>query len=249
MRTYIKMMLGAPIINVEVKNEHLDYAIEDSVQIMQKYNYGDGSYTEYLIFTTSAGQSTYDVMNDPTLSASFENVSQIVDFNISFGADGINTLFSPTHILLQENNLSNGLFGMRMGSGNFVPGLELASYQTAMMYIQQIQDTLGKKYSVDWIPHREVLVVTPTPRESMTGVLEVYKKEKIENLLNDNLVKALAIAKTKIIWGGILRKTIITLPGGGTVSGNEIMQEGREDEKDIIEQIKLESEPAGFFIG
>ncbi|HON83922.1 MAG TPA: hypothetical protein PLI22_07330, partial [Caldisericia bacterium] len=115
-------MLGAPIINVEVKNEHLDYAIEDSVQIMQKYNYGDGSYTEYLIFTTSAGQSTYDVMNDPTLSASFENVSQIVDFNISFGADGINTLFSPTHILLQENNLSNGLFGMRMGSGNFVPG-------------------------------------------------------------------------------------------------------------------------------
>lgn len=242
-------MLGAPIINIEVSNYQLDQIIEDTVQIMQKYNYGDGSYTDYIVFTTSAGQSTYNVMNDPYLSASFVDVSQIIDFNVSFGADGINTLFSPTHILLQENNSSNGLFGLRMGSGNYTPGLELASYQTAMMYIQQIHDTLGKHYSVDWISQRETLVVTPAPRESLTGVLEVYKKEKIENLLNDNLVKALSIAKTKIVWGGILRKTIMTLPGGGTISGNEILQEGKEEERDIIEQIKLESEQPIFFIG
>lgn len=244
MRNYIKMMLGAPIINIEVANAQLDQVIEDSIQEFQKYNYGEGQYLDYAIFTASAGQTTYNFFEDPVLSASWENVSNVVNFEISFGINGINTLFSPTHILLMENGQANNMLGgSRLFGGQYTPGLELTSYKIAMMYLQDIQETLGKQYMVNWIPYSGTLVITPAPKENVTGILQLYRKEKIENLYNDNLVKRLCIAKTKILWGNILRKYNMTMPGGGTINADQIRQEGFDEETDILEQIRLESEP------
>jgi len=249
MRNYIKTMLGSPIINIEVTTEQLNQVIEDSVQVMQKYNYGDGLYLDYVAFTTSANVGTYEVMSDPNLSASFVDVAQVFDISYSFGVDGINTLFSPTHILLQENNNGQGMFGSRFLTGNFTPGLEITTYQVAMMYLQEIRDKLGKMYCVNWIPGRGALMITPTPTESVTGLLHLYKREAAVNLYNDNLVKSLCLAKTKIVWGGNIRKYAIQFPGGGTALGSDILSEGREEESIIIDQIKGESEPTDFYFG
>jgi hypothetical protein len=242
-------MLGAPTINVEVTNSQLDQIIEDSVQLMQKWNSGDGNYLDYIVFTTSAGVSVYDFANDPALSATYVDVLNVVDLNLSFGIDGINTLFSPSHILLQENGSANSLLGSRIVTGNYQPGLELTSYQTAMMYLQDIQMLLGKNYQVNWIPNSMKLVVTPTPMEVMSGLLRVYKKETAENLYNDELVKNICLAKTKILWGGALRKYAIQMPGGGTVLGSELVQEGKDELDYYRTEIRLESEPIDIFIG
>lgn len=244
MRTYIKMMLGGGIVNVEMKNEVLNQIIEDSIQEFQKYNYGEGQYLDYVIFTASAGQTTYNFFEDPVLSASWEDISNVVNFEISFGINGINTLFSPTHILLMENGQANNMLGgSRLFGGQYTPGLELTSYKIAMMYLQDIQETLGKQYMVNWIPYRGTLVITPAPKENVTGILQLYRKEKIENLLNDNLVKKLCVAKTKIVWGQLLRKYNMSMPGGGTINGDLLHQEGVDEEEKILEQIRLESEP------
>jgi hypothetical protein len=251
MRNYIKLMLGAPVINIEVTNAQLDQVIEDSVQQFHKYDYGTGQYLDYFIFTTSAGQTYYNMYEDPATSATWATVSNIVDLHISFGVNGINTLFSPTHILLMENGQANNVLGgSKLFTGNVTPGLEMTSYQIAMMYLTELKERLGKMYTVNWIPARGTLMITPTPRETVTGVLQLYRRETIENLYNDDLVKRLCLAKTKIVWGGILRKYSMTLPGGGTITGTEIREEGREEEREILELIRLESEqPSEVFIG
>lgn len=46
---------------------------------------------------------------------------------------------------------------------------------------------------------------------------------------------------------GIDGKT--TIPGGGTMTGNELTQEGREDEKEVMSDIKSETEPPIFMVG
>jgi hypothetical protein len=59
MRTYIKTMLGDPVITVELANSQLDQIIEDTVQIFQDYHTGEGNYMDYIGFTISDGVSAY----------------------------------------------------------------------------------------------------------------------------------------------------------------------------------------------
>jgi len=250
MRTYIKQELGNPVVNVEVDNDQIDQAIEKAVQVMNRYNYGEGSFLDYAVFTTTAGQAYYSLGSSPDVSGSYSDVQDIIDFGLSFGQEGVNTLFTPTHILLQEMQTNQGLFGTEVNwSGYITPGLELTSYQIAMMYLQEIQETLGKLYTVNWLPGRRVLHITPTPTTSLMGVLYVYRRETAENLYNNILVKNLATAYVKEMWGNHLRKHQMTLPGGGTNAGSEIRQEAKEEIGEAIEAIRLESNPPDFFIG
>jgi len=154
--------------------------------------------------------------------------------------------------LLMENGQANNTLmgGSRLFTGSYTPGLELASYQIAMMYLTDIKEKLGKIYNVNWNPMSGLLMITPTPRENIVGVLQLYKREKIENLLNDNLVKKLCLAKTKKLLGSILGRYNMQMPGGGSINYDVIHQEGIDEERDILEQIRLESEPPSeIFIG
>ena len=249
LRTYIKQELGNPVVNVEVDDLQINQSVEKAIQVMNKYNYGEGTFLDYAVFTTTAGQAYYELGTD-LLTTAFADIQDVIDFNISFGAGGINTLFTPTHILLQEMNGAGGQFGTSPNwAGYSTPGLELASYQIAMMYIQEIHEMLGKMYTVNWLPGRRVLHITPTPTQALTGVLQVYRRETAENLYNNILVKNLATAYVKQQWGSNLRKHQMTLPGGGSNAGNEIRQEAAEEIKDAIESIRFESNPIDFFVG
>lgn len=251
MRNYIKKMLGNPVINVEVDDDQFDQVIDDTIQIMNRYNYGDGSYLDYAIFTTTADQSEY------TLSANYGygDVEEMYDFYLSLGTNGstyngINSLFTPTHILLQEVQNHQGMFGTNpYNYGSVQPGLEMTSYQIAMMYLETINELIGKIYTVQWRSQRNVLHITPTPQAAYTGILAFYRRETAANLYNHVLVKKLAVAKAKILWGNHLRKYSIQMPGGGTINGSEIIQEGKEEEREAMESIRFESNPTDFFIG
>jgi hypothetical protein len=59
----------------------------------------------------------------------------------------------------------------------------------------------------------------------------VYKKQPIQNLYNNPLVKKLCVARVKKLWGLILGKYKIQIPGGGTSNGDSIHQEGVDEEK------------------
>ena len=125
----------------------------------------------------------------------------------------------------------------------------LTDYQIGMTYLQEISNMFGRKYNVDWRPNREVLKITPTPNSVMTGVLIIYRKETAEKLYNNILVKELAVARSMVLWGRILGKKNIPLPGGGTINGVEIKNEGYTLEKEIMERVKGEGSPIDFFIG
>ena len=49
MRNYIKMMLGSPVICIEISDEQLNYIIGDAVRYVQRYYYGMGNYRDYLV--------------------------------------------------------------------------------------------------------------------------------------------------------------------------------------------------------
>lgn len=231
--SYCRKMLGEPIINVEVHDWHIEQCIVDSVQLFQRHMHGEGAYADSVVFTFKAGQRTYPMP---------DNIIEVVQFAGSYGGD-INRLFTADHQILMETGI---LPSITRGSG----GMDLAGYDVAMNYLELYRDYFTKEFTVQYNVLRKELVVEPTPTVDVVGVLHLWKAERIENCVNHHMVKELMLAKVKQVWGGILGKYQIQLPGGGSIDGNTLKQEGREDQTRIIEEMVEEGSSAmPFYIG
>lgn len=241
MKNYIRSVCGEPVITVELADAQLERIIEDTVQYFQKYHSGEGNYKDFLAFTITQGTSAY--------STSGLNLAEVVDLDLSFGSDGINTLFSPTHSLLWRDWVLYGNYPGGNGyMGSQTTGMMLAGYEIASQYLEDIKDTFGSIYHGQFSEEREEVLIYPTPTEGGTALMTVYKKNTAENLYNNDMVKRLAVAEAKIQWGNNLNKYNMTLPHGGTINGEAILQQGKEEKEKIIEDIYLERENTCFFI-
>jgi hypothetical protein len=250
MKNYVLIQLGFPVINIEISNDQLEQAIIDAYQDFTRYNYDEGSYRDYFVLQTSAGQQDYAVSSvyDYRTSAALDNVQHIWDFSVSFGADGINTLFSPTHVLLYDQYVNQGGYPGGPGVAAGGAGLTLTNYMTAMVYLDMINEMFSKMYSVDYLPGREVIRITPTPTESVIGVLILWRREYMENLYNNPLVKKMAVARAGIRWCRNLLKFQGTMPDGLTINVDGLLADYKDQEKELLDRFFDESEPPDFQI-
>jgi hypothetical protein len=251
MTDYLKLSLGMPILNVEVTDKQFYQLIEDSIDVFHRYNYSDGSYLTNSCILLSAGfnqqplSSTYDLFTGQPLS----NIESLCDFNLSFGFDGINTLFSPQNILLyQEFQNGNFPYPTSTGKGGFAsPGMVLSNYQISMQYVEDINVMFGKMYTISLIWGQDLLQISPTPSQDLMGVLSFYKKQSANTIYNHPLFKKLTIGLAKQRWASNLTKYLGTLPDGLSIN-TDIYNQGTLEYKEALEDIKKESEPIAFFV-
>lgn len=241
---YCKKMLGRPVINVEVSDDQFEQIIEDSVQDFQRYTYGEATYRDVLILSLSAGTSAYQLD---------QSIDSILDIKLTFGSNGINDLFTAQHNLLYntwiQGNYPGGSGGGSNGPAGLGGSMTMANYDTAMIYLKEIEDHFQRKYTCDFNPNSYVLRVWPTPNVTSNAMLTIFKKEEAVNLYNNSLFKKLVVARSRIMWGNNIGKNIITLPGGGTTNGDAILAKGEKDEESALQNIKLETEPPIFMVG
>jgi hypothetical protein len=242
-RGYLKLTIGQPVINVEVADAQYDQLIEDAVQDFQRYTYGEAVYRDVLTISLSAGVSAYQLD---------ESIDSILDISLSFNNNGINDLFTPQHNLLY-NDWVNGNYPGGPGGTGGTAGLGgscvMGNYDVAMVYLKEIEDHFSRKYTCDFNPNSYIVRIWPTPNVDSLAMLTVYKKETAINLYNNPLLKKLARARVELLWGKILRKYSLTLPGGGGINAEGIINDAKADEEKAIESIRLETEPAIFMIG
>lgn len=244
MKHYVLTKLGSPVINIEVAEEQLEVEIEDAIQEFRRYNQEDGSYLQYATLNVMEGVSEYCL--------SGQDIEAAYDFKLTFGIDGINTLFAPTHMLLYNDWVAGGSYPGGPGAGRTMSNggsLVLTQYQVAMQYLAEIRQKFGKQYRAKWHRGREVLEIIPTPRSNMTGMIALWKREAAENLYNHPLVKRLSVARVKKVWGSNISKYSGTLPDGLTIDGTRIIQEAISEEEKVLNDLRLESEPPDFYIG
>ncbi len=242
MKEYVLTNLGHPVINVEVAEQQLEVVIYDTIQDMQRYMYGDGVDLVNTTLIVSAGVCEYYV-GDSGIEAAF-------DITLSTGMGGINTLFSPTHMLLYNDWVTNGNYpgGNGMGGFNFGTGA-LTSYEITGEYMAQANQMFGKQHTVKYDYGKQSLIITPTPMTYMTATLKLYRTTETTRLYNHPLVKKLAVARAQVLWGKQLGKYTVTMPDGSTMNGFEIMRDGKEDAEKWYEEMRNESEPIDFFVG
>lgn len=237
MRDYIKRQLGHPVICVEIANEQLDDIICDATKDMHRYLIGEASYKTYMAFQMTAGVSAYSISAD---------LEAVVDFDTIQGYGGINDLFTVEHNLLYNDLVGGRLLGT--GPDSSTGGI-LGNWNTQMMYLEEIRNEFSPLYNVQYSPLSKQLLVTPTPKQDIMGLLEVFKREDSALLYNHILFRRLVVARAKKLWGLHLKKYSLTLPGGGSINGSEIYSDGVTEEEKAFEAVQKEAAPAMFFVG
>ena len=253
MRQYVKTMLGYPAINIELPDNILNQVIEDACQNFARYNEGEGSYKDYVVFETSAGRNEYPVSGiwNPSTQSFIDNVQDVYDFSVAIGLDGINIMFTPSHILLHDQYVTQGAYpGGSMGAMGVNDGLTLTNYTIAQMYIKSISETFGKMFRVSYITGRDAIRVDPTPGDVYRGILILNRRAGDAELYNHPVVKRMCVGRSMQIWGGlVLDKYNGTLPDGLTINGAAIYERGTTMYDKAFDDCWKESNPPGFIVG
>jgi len=223
---YIRARLGHPVIDIELelaeKNGlgHTHLALQDTLDWFFRENQDEATYADWMALFLREGIIEYDVP---------EEVTDAIDAAPSFG-NGF-TPWTAFDVGAHESLVAT------TGWSQF----DLVTYTGAQRYIADVQKLVGIQYQVKLHAVAHKMVIYPTPRADRVAIVKVYRKANLSEIFNNILFRDLVIARTKVMWGEILSKDDVTLPGGGKVDGNTLLTNARTDQKEIEDQLYQES--------
>lgn len=242
LKTEIKALLGGGSVRVELKDEQIEIAIDIAVQTYRQRS--SGSVEEaWLHMTLEEGQSTY------TLPQEVQQVRKIYRRGHGQMGQTAGANLDPFSLAYANSYMLSAAKG---GGGG------LLTYELQ----HQMQETMGKMFG------REINFNYNHVTKQMTIHRDVHGQEDVllwayhfrpeENLHVDfqagPWIRDWALAECKIILGRV-RGKISSIPGpNGPISlnGDALVQEGKEDHKQLLEDMKRYTAggaPLGFLIG
>lgn len=179
----------------------------------------------------------YDIMD-------YRKVIDVVSFEEG-SSTGVNTLFSLENMLANQSFQSYSL-------GNY--GFDILSWHTVKDWIDTREKVFATRRDINFDSRTQYLRFFPQPKNTrFYGVLECYVERPLRDLVKEKWVYEYATAIAKIMWARILTKISgVTLPGGGTLNGGQILEEGLSEKKEL-EQFLIEGgygdfDPIGFLV-
>lgn len=242
LRSYIKQMLGSPVICVEISDQQMNYIIADTVKYIQKYYYRQGNYRDYLMLELQPGKTHYRIC---------DNLETVVDFQVSNWLGTINDLFTLPHNALYDtamNMNSSSIFRGACYGNSASYGDVLGNWNAALMWLEQAKMDFGESYQVRYNEKEKELSVWPTPQHPVRGLMEVYKRQKSSKIFNDIMFRRMVVARCGMIWTNALRKYTLAISGGGSLNADSLYSSYKEEWDDCREQIRLESPNGEFWI-
>lgn len=242
LRNYIKLMLGSPVICIEISDQQLDYIIGDALRYVHRYYFRRGHFRDYLIMELQPGKTHYKICQE---------LETVVDFQTSNWLGDINELFTLPHNALYDSVMSMNSSSIFRGScyGNSAGyGDMLGNWNASLMWLEQAKIDFGEAYQVRYNEAEKELSVWPTPRKPVRGIMEVYKRQRSIKVFNDIMFRKLVVAWAGQVWTNALRKYSLTIAGGGSLNADSLYSSYKEQYDWCLEQIRLESPPGEFWM-
>jgi hypothetical protein len=160
----------------------------------------------------------YDVMD-------YRKVIDVIKFEEG-SSTGVNTLFSVEQTMAQQSFHAFSL-------GNY--GFDMLSWHMVKDWIDNREKMFATRRDISFDQRTQYLVFYPQPKNTeFYGLLECYVERPLRDLVKEKWVLEYATALVKIMWGRSLTKiTGTSLLGGGTLNGEAVLSEGREDKKEL----------------
>jgi hypothetical protein len=78
--------------------------------------------------------------------------------------------------------------------------------------------------------------------------MEAYANIPQENLFNDDLFFKYIVGYSKVALGNMTGRYTFTLPGGVTINAGDLVSQGKEEIKEVEEEIKNQSSSSWFIM-
>ena len=246
-KSYIKMRLGAPVLEINVADEQMDVAINDAFQYFTERHHFNGTERGYLTFTV-----------DTAFKEHFKTYSTLPVEGEEDNPDAINFRVQNNYITLPDQVVGVVRVMQKKGrslGGGIVPGgmlfplllgglaggacgnqFSLVSYYAMQEYLALLEWMLfpPKAFNFNQRTHR--LIIDGDLREIATGAfmcIEVMLKpdpDLYPDVWNDLWLKDYATALVKQQWGRNLTKySQVQLPGGIVMNGDRILQDATQE--------------------
>lgn len=239
LKAWILRQLGFPLVTVELTSDQLDDAIDNATLIWTKYATLN---TRYLALDLSTYPNEdveegtpegFDLSEYRVAAVNAINTGEA--FGINGGGD---QLFG-----LGNSMLAGGSYPFFNSTGKGKGAGGWTTYQGVMEFIELSKRMMATEYDYIFNPTTGRLQLIPNPHTIPSYGYTCIKCEIVPpdyELYGNEYVKRFAIAYAKINLGIIRKKFInVTLPGGGQID-NSIGDEGKEELKHLIENIKLD---------
>jgi hypothetical protein len=160
----------------------------------------------------------YDVMD-------YRKVVDVIAFEEG-SSTGVNTLFSVEQTMAQQSYHAYSL-------GNY--GFDILSWHTVKDWLDTREKVFATRRDIYFDARTQYLRLIPQPKNTQFyGLITCYVERPLRDLVKEKWVLEYATAMCKIMWGRILTKIDgVTLPGGGTLNGGQVLSEGLEEKKEL----------------
>lgn len=238
LKEYCLKKLGAPVVEINVADEQVEDRLDDAFQFYREYHY-DAVELVYLKHQFTAEEITqqYVEMNDLVVG-----VNRILPFTArSRGLD----IFD-----IRYQILINDLYSLM--------STDLIYYSMVKTQLELINQLLVGQKFIRFNRHMNRLYLdmdwAADIREGEYIIIECYRildPETYTDVYDDMFLKRYATALIKRQWGTNLKKFEgVQLPGGVTLSGQQLYNEAEEEIQKIEDEIQSKFElPVDMFVG
>jgi hypothetical protein len=229
-KDYVLLMLGAPVISIELDQQQLDACVDLSLQVLE--DYAPREYFQFYVFLTSPGKSIYKM---PPEVGYIRGISykDVPTFNFSASDLGGAIPIEYFYPGGAYNSIQGGMIDpMQPIWGNMGEWVLYKQYE--QMYSNVASNTGGW----EWHGSYDQIKIYPIPMRSHSVIVHYIQKNKDWNRVTQAMQEG-AIAFAKIMLGRI-RSKIKNPPGpngGVQLDGDTILAEGLQEKKDWEERL------------
>jgi len=239
---YILRKLGSPAVNVELTNEHLDDAIEDTLEEFLPRAYS-GTLERYVQLQLIKDQQDYRLPDSVFAVLGVFN-NNIGDYTVS-----------STDMFSANQYIAADIFG-----GN-LKNVDLLTYTMTQQFIETMGLIFGKRITFDFNSNTRILHLHEPPKSNIFTVMHFYMflerdedpltQDELTNIYDNKWVKRMAVEMARYQWGvNLMKYNGTVLPNGMNLNAGGILDMAEKNKEKLMEELHNEwSLPTDFYIG
>lgn len=246
LKQYILNKLGSPVIQIEITDDQLEIAIDETIEMYYQTAYG-GMLERYVPIQFKTGIQSYIMTND---------VFAVLDIQ-SAGSGGGIANSAPANIFSINQYVASDLY---RGSGK----IDLMTYELTNNMLATLELILTNKVTFDYSSANRTIYLFEVPKVDENVLIHIYKRNSPVDITNDDntitestnvyseiIVRKIATEKARYQWAMNLAKyNGSQLPNGLQIDQPTLMNEAKENltkyEEELYQKYSL---PTDFYIG
>lgn len=225
-KDHIQMMLGAPVLGIELDRQQLDHAVDLALDVLE--DYAPREFFQHYVFPAVPGRSVYKMPPDVGV---IRNVFYKQTPQIAFSARDLDGA------LPLEYFYPGGGYGS-VGGGGLIDPLQpiwghAGDWVLYKIYEQMYSNISSQNGGWEWLGDQGTIKLYPTPWCSV-GVIVHYMQKCKDWEKSTQAMREGALAYAKIMLGRIRSKftgTYGPANSGMQLDGQALLQEGNEELK------------------